>query len=103
MSEQAEHKHTSVGTYLTVAAVLTVVTLVEVGIFYVPALAPVLAPVLLTLSAAKFALVVMFYMHLKGDHKLFTVIFTVPLLIAMAVVVALLFLFGTIALGSAGA
>jgi cytochrome c oxidase subunit 4 len=99
MSEQAEHKHTSVGTYLTVAAVLTVVTLVEVGIFYVPALAPVLAPVLLTLSAAKFALVVMFYMHLKGDHKLFTVIFTVPLLIAMAVVVALLFLFGTIALG----
>jgi cytochrome c oxidase subunit 4 len=103
MSEQAEHKHTSVGTYLTVAAVLTVVTLVEVGIFYVPALEPVLAPVLLTLSAAKFALVVMFYMHLKGDHKLFTVIFTVPLLIAMAVTVALLFLFGTIALSSAGA
>ena len=78
-------------------------TLVEVGIFYVPAFEPILAPVLLVLSAAKFALVVMFYMHLKGDHKLFTVIFTVPLLIAMAVAVALLFLFGTIALGSAGA
>ena len=103
MSSQTEQQHTSVGTYLTVAAILTVVTLVEVGIFYVPAFEPILAPVLLVLSAAKFALVVMFYMHLKGDHKLFTVIFTVPLLIAMAVAVALLFLFGTIALGSAGA
>ena len=103
MHQQAEHQHTSVGTYVTVAAVLTVITLVEVGIFYVPAFEPVLAPILLILSAAKFALVVMFYMHLKGDHKLFTVIFTVPLLIALAVGIALLFLFGTIALGAAGA
>ncbi|MGD8727285.1 MAG: hypothetical protein PVH40_06545, partial [Gemmatimonadales bacterium] len=54
----------------------------------------VLAPILLTLSGAKFALVVMFYMHLKTDHKLFTAIFTVPLLIAVAVVLALLILFG---------
>ena len=103
MSSEAEHQHPSVGTYLTVAAVLTVITLVEVGIFYVPAFKPVLAPVLLTLSAAKFSLVVMFYMHLKGDHQLFKVIFTVPLLIAVAVGVALLFLFGTIAVGAAGA
>jgi cytochrome c oxidase subunit 4 len=103
MSTQVEHKQTSVGTYLTVAAVLTVITLVEVGVFYVPAFHPILAPVLLTLSAVKFALVVMFYMHLKGDHRLFTLIFTVPWLIAMAVGIALLFLFGVIALGSPGA
>jgi len=89
-----EHAHPGVGTYLTVAAVLTIITLVEVGIFYVPAFEPVLAPVLLLLSGTKFALVVMFYMHLKSDHKLFTAIFTVPLLIALAVGVALLFLFG---------
>jgi len=89
-----EHAHPGVGTYLTVAAVLVIITLVEVGVFYVPGFKPVLAPVLLLLSGTKFALVVMFYMHLKSDHKLFTAIFTIPLLIALAVGVALLFLFG---------
>jgi len=89
-----ERAHPGVGTYLTVAAVLTIITLVEVGVFYVPALKPVLAPILLLLSGTKFALVVMFYMHLKTDHKLFTAIFTIPLLIAVAVGVALLLLFG---------
>ena len=86
MAEPHAHKessHPGVGTYLTVAGVLTVITLVEVGIFYVPAFARFLAPVLLVLSGAKFALVVMFYMHLKADHKLFTAIFTIPLMIAV--------------------
>jgi cytochrome c oxidase subunit 4 len=103
MSEQPAHSeraHPGVGTYLTVAGVLTVITLVEVGVFYVPAFRPFLAPILLILSGTKFALVVMFYMHLKTDHRLFTAIFTVPLLIAMAVAVALLFLFGVFAVGS---
>jgi cytochrome c oxidase subunit 4 len=101
MSEQSsnqEQGHPGVGTYVTVAAVLTIITLVEVGVFYVPAFQNVLAPVLLTLSGAKFVLVVGFYMHLKSDHQLFRVIFTVPLLIAIAVGVALLFLFGVVTL-----
>lgn len=91
-----EQAHPGVGTYLTVAAVLTIITLVEVGVFYVPAFEKALPPILLTLSGVKFALVVMFYMHLKTDHKLFTAIFTIPLLIAMAVGVALLLLFGVL-------
>lgn len=89
-----EHKHPGVDAYLAIAGVLTIITLVEVGVFYVPALQGVLAPILIVLSAAKFALVVMFYMHLKSDHKLFTLIFTLPLVIAIGVIVALLFLFG---------
>lgn len=93
----SEHAHPSVGTYLAVAGVLTVITLVEVGVFYVPAFKPVLAPVLVVLSGAKFALVVMFYMHLKHDHALFRGIFILPLVIAVAVVTALLFLFGVFA------
>jgi len=93
-----EAAHPTTGTYLAIAAVLTVITLVEVGVFYVPAFQSVLAPVLLVLSGTKFALVVMFYMHLKTDHKLFTAIFTLPLLIAIAVIVALLFLFGAFSL-----
>jgi cytochrome c oxidase subunit 4 len=97
-----EHSHPSTGVYLAVAGVLTIITLVEVGVFYVPALQGVLAPLLLTLSAAKFALVVMFYMHLKSDHKLFTLVFTLPLLIAVGVIVALLFLFGVFVIGAGG-
>ncbi len=100
---QAAGAHPGVGTYLTVAAVLTVITLVEVGVFYIPAFHGVLVPVLLTLSAAKFALVVMFYMHLKGDHPIFAMMLSIPLLIAVAVGIALLFLFGVFALGGSAA
>lgn len=91
----AEHRsHPTTTTYLAVAAVLTVVTLLEVGVFYVPAFRPVLPPVLLVLSGGKFALVVMFYMHLKQDNRLFTAILAAPLLLAIAVGLALMFLFG---------
>jgi cytochrome c oxidase subunit 4 len=96
----SEHRHPGVSTYLTVAGVLTVITLVEVGVFYVPTFHPVLAPILLTLSALKFSLVVMFYMHLKSDHRLFAMLFSVPLLIAVVVGVSLLFLFGVFTAGA---
>src|SRR3989454_2040673 len=99
-----EHAHPNVGTYLRVAAALVILTVLEVGVFYVPAFHPVLVPVLLVLSAAKFTLVVMFYMHLKADSKFFTFLFGVPLLLAVGVMVALLFLFlGALTLrGAAG-
>ncbi len=96
---QDQHSHPTVGTYVSVGVVLAVITVVEVGVFYVPVFKAILAPVLLTLSAVKFALVVMFFMHLKSDHRLFAVVFTLPLMIAAAVIVALLFLFGVFALG----
>jgi len=81
-------------------AILFVVTLIEVGVFYVPAFHPIMAPLLLSLSAFKFALVVMFYMHLKQDSKLFTFVFGGPLLLAAAVMLGLLFLFGALKLGA---
>lgn len=90
MSEQA---HASTGTYLRVAAILAVVTLIEVGVFYVPAFQGVLVPALLVLSAFKFALVVLFYMHLKFDSRLFAFLFSGPLLLALGVMIGLLFLF----------
>jgi cytochrome c oxidase subunit 4 len=56
-------------------------------------------PSLLIMSVAKFAIVVMFYMHLKYDAKLFRALFLGPLAIAVISVIALLFLFGQISLG----
>ena len=90
MSGQA---HATTGTYLRVAAILVMVTLIEVGVFYVPAFHAVLVPVLLVLSAFKFTLVVMFYMHLKFDSRFFAFLFGGPLLLALAVMVSLLFIF----------
>src|SRR5690242_20504424 len=104
-TEVKEHAHPSVDVYLRVAAALVILTVLEVGVFYVPAFHPVLVPVLLVLSAAKFALVVMFYMHLKADSKFFTFLFGAPLLLAVVVMIALMFIFyGTLTLrGAAGA
>jgi cytochrome c oxidase subunit 4 len=100
MSEQA---HASTGTYLRIAAVLVIITLIEVGVFYVPVFQGLLVPILLVLSALKFALVVMFYMHLKFDSKFFTFLFGGPLLLALLVVIGLLLLFfGTLQLRSGG-
>jgi cytochrome c oxidase subunit IV len=93
--DQPNHGHPSTSTYITIAAILTVLTLVEVGVFYVPAFGPVLAPLLLLLSATKFVLVVMFYMHLKSDSRLFTFILSAPLLLAGFVGLTLMFLFGS--------
>ena len=64
--------HASVGFYWMIGIVLAIITAVEVAVFYMPVLSNVLVPVLLTLSAAKFVMVVMFFMHLKFDSKIFS-------------------------------
>ena len=92
-NEQNEGGHASVGFYWMIAGILTVITGVEVTIFYIEAMAPVLVPVLLVLSTAKFALVVMFFMHLKADSKVFTVLFLAGLSLAVFVVVMMIILY----------
>jgi len=97
-SPAAEHAHPTAGVYLRVAAVLVILTVIEVGVFYVPAFHPVLVPTLLILSAVKFTLVVMFYMHLKMDSRFFTFLFGGPLLLAFVMTMGLMFLFGAFVL-----
>ena len=89
------HAHPTGATYLKVAAILTIITVAEVWAYYIPVLvaSPLFNPSMIVMSAAKFTIVVMFYMHLKYDHKLFKILFTGPLIIAGATIVALLFLF----------
>lgn len=87
-------QHPPVRTYLLVAAVLAVITAVEISVFYITVFARYLAPILIVLSAAKFSLVAMFFMHLKSDHRTFTGLFVGPLAIAVLITVALMALFG---------
>ena len=91
-----ESHHPQWSTYWKVALILTLITVGEVWMYYIPAVVASRAfvPTLLILSALKFGIVVMFYMHLKYDHKLFRALFTGPLLIAASTLIALMFLFG---------
>ena len=85
--------HASVGFYWAIGGILTVITAVEVAIFYVPALEGVLVPLLLLLSAAKFVLVVMFFMHLKWDSTIFSGVFLAGFVLATFMTVALIILY----------
>ena len=85
--------HPGAATYLIIAAFLIVLTAMEITVFYVHALRPVLVPVLIVLAAAKFALVAMFYMHLKYDGWMLTGIFVFPLIIAAILLISLILLF----------
>ncbi|HEY1953374.1 MAG TPA: cytochrome C oxidase subunit IV family protein [Gemmatimonadaceae bacterium] len=94
--DEIEHAHPTWSTYWKVALILTLITVGEVWLYYLPSFVASrgFVPTLLGLSALKFAIVVMFYMHLKYDHRLFRVLFTGPLLIAGMTLIALMFLFG---------
>jgi cytochrome c oxidase subunit 4 len=89
--DHAEQEHESrTLAYVVVAGFLALLTAMEVWASYIHALRPILVPLLLVLSGAKFALVVMFYMHLRYDSWTFSAIFLPALLMALAVVVVLL-------------
>ena len=93
-SGPVQRPHPGAKEYLAIAVILTVITAVEVAVYYVPAMRPMLVPTLLVLSALKFTLVAMFYMHLKFDHRLFSWLFVVPMIVIAGVILALLRMFG---------
>lgn len=90
-----EHETAHVGNsvYLIVGAFLIILTGMEITVAYIPALRPVLVPVLLILAAAKFALIAMFFMHLKYEKWVLNTMFLFPLTIAAGALLALLGLF----------
>lgn len=93
------HEHPTWHTYWKVALILTVITVAEVWVYYIPTFVASRAfvPTLLIMSALKFAIVVLFYMHLRYDSRLFRALFTGPLIVAIITIVSLLFLFGHLA------
>ena len=73
--------------------ILSAITAVEVGIFYIEDLGKGIIPILVVLSTAKFALVAMFYMHLRYDSRIFTGLFVGGIALAISVTLAVLGLF----------
>ena len=96
--DEHEHSHPTPGVYAKVGFILFVLTALEVALYEITYgesagvmgnLTSVFVPLLLALSAAKFALVAMFYMHLKQDPRLLSGLFVFPLIIAAVIIVSL--------------
>jgi cytochrome c oxidase subunit IV len=87
--------HATVQTYIRVAVVLAIITAIEIGAVYVPGLpSHALVTVIIISGILKFVLVVAFFMHLRYDSKLLTALFVGPLIIATAIILAIMALFG---------
>lgn len=102
-TDEVHTGHPSPLTYFKVAIILSVITAAEFGIFYVTWIGHAIIPILTLMSAAKFLLVAMFYMHLRYDKlgirlagrevPIFSVMFVAGLIVAAGVIFALMGLF----------
>ncbi len=95
-----ESHHPSFMLYVVVAAILFVVTIVEFLLIWDKVgidddLGASKIPILIILSAFKFAVVILFYMHLKFDANLFSLLFVSGLALGLIVGIALLGIFFT--------
>jgi cytochrome c oxidase subunit IV len=71
--------------YVKVAAVLVVLTAIEIYATYADYLGHFFLPLMLCLMTTKFVLVVLFFMHLRWDSKLFGRLFWAGAILAIAV------------------
>ena len=82
--------------YLVVGGVLAVLTALEVGAFFLTLSSALVVFILLALSAAKFVLVVGYFMHLRFDNRLFLWLFVFPVVVMVSTMVALMALLDTL-------
>ncbi len=84
------HTHPGPRRYVEIAVILAVCTAIEVGISYMSIPDGAKIPALIAVAIIKFALVVMWFMHLRFDSRLFTVMFFGGLGLAIAAFVVIL-------------
>jgi cytochrome c oxidase subunit 4 len=78
------HAHPGDRTYVGVAAVLGVITALEIVSFYIEdELGDLLIPLLLVMMVVKFAIVAGWFMHLRFDSNLFTRLFVSGIVLAV--------------------
>ena len=82
--------HPGPAEYVTIGLILAVITAVEVGAFYLGIAQWALVTILVVLSAVKFSLVVLWFMHLRFDSRLFSWLLVGGLMLASALFVVVL-------------
>lgn len=92
----SDHTHPAPRDYWLIAAILAVVTAAEVAVTYIDALDSVVAPLLIVMSAAKFLIVVGYFMHLRYDETIYRNLFLIGLVAAPILFGAVLFTFGVL-------
>lgn len=88
-------RHPGPRQYVVIAAVLAVVTALEVTLFYMTFVPrPAFITSLLLLMTIKFSLVVLWFMHLRFDSPVFKRFFVAGLVLALSVFLIVLLTFG---------
>ena len=87
ISEDAEHgeTHPSALEYVQIGVILAIITAVEVALYYIDMDFTLLVTLLSMLSVVKFAMVVLWFMHLKFDAGLFSILFGAGMALTFAV------------------
>jgi cytochrome c oxidase subunit 4 len=94
MSEQRPHPRPR--DYWIVALILAVITAAEVSVTYIDFLDAAVAPLLLVMAGAKFAIVVGWFMHLRFDAPIYRRLFIIGVIAAPILFGAVLFSFGVL-------
>ncbi len=90
------HAHPTPRDYWLIALILAVITGAEVAVTYIDALDSVVAPLLITMSAAKFAIVVGYFMHLKYEQRIYRNLFLMGIIAAPILFGTVLLTFGVL-------
>ena len=85
-----EHAHHTPGQYVFIAVVLGVLTAIEIWLSYADISHTPQTLLLVALMVLKFALVVMYFMHLRFDKPVFRRLFVTGLVLALSVFVIVL-------------
>ncbi|HYF45364.1 MAG TPA: cytochrome C oxidase subunit IV family protein [Acidimicrobiales bacterium] len=85
--DETEGHHPSDWLYVQIAVILALITAAEVST-YVVDFGDFMLPALMVMMTVKFVLVVMFFMHLRFDNKLFSWVFFAGLVTAVLVYIA---------------
>jgi cytochrome c oxidase subunit 4 len=88
-ADHSENHGMSDAGYIRIAAILAAITALEVSTVYVD-FGPLFLPALLIMMVVKFIMVVSYFMHLKFDNKLFSLMFYAGLVLAVGVYAAFL-------------
>ena len=85
MPDEHADQHPDEIKYLKVAAILAIITAAEVAVIYVAAWERMFRQILGILMVIKFAMVAMYFMHLKFDSRVFRRFFVLGIILAIAV------------------
>lgn len=83
-------KHPGPVEYAQIGGVLAFITALEVGLYYLDVGRTILVLSLLAMSGIKFSLVVLWFMHLKFDNRLFSSLFVLGFFLALSLFVVVL-------------